>query len=107
VSISDIHGYLDDARQALLTLDDYPNFEPVITADSDCLLHWADDNYVLVFDGDLVDCGLGNDAVIAVVTQLIERLRPAMAVLHKVIMKDRYCSRTTTLLTVTCIRRSY
>jgi hypothetical protein len=72
VSISDIHGYLDHARQALLTLRDHPDFEPVVTEDSDGLLHWADENYVLVFNGDLVDRGPRNADVMAMVSRLIE-----------------------------------
>ena len=72
VSISDIHGYLEDARQALLTLDDHPDFEPVVTADDDGLLHWADNNYVLVFNGDLVDRGPRNGDVMAMVARLID-----------------------------------
>ena len=76
VSISDIHGYLEDARQALLTLDDHPDFEPVVTADSDGLLHWADNNYVLVFNGDLVDRGPRNEDVMAMVARLIDEAPP-------------------------------
>ena len=64
VSISDIHGYLEDARQALLTLRDHPDYEPVVTAGSDCRLHWVDQNYVLVFNGDLVDRGPNNEGIL-------------------------------------------
>ena len=76
VSISDIHGYLEDARQALLTLRDHPDYEPVVTADSDGRLHWADENYVLVFNGDLVDRGPNNEEVLAMVARLIEEAPP-------------------------------
>jgi len=76
VSISDIHGYLEDARQALLTLRDHPDFEPVVTADGDGLLHWAGNNYVLVFNGDLVDRGPRNGDVMAMVGRLIDEAPP-------------------------------
>ena len=55
MSISDIHGYLDEARSALLTLTDHPDFELIVRANGDGTLHWADGNYVLVFNGDLID----------------------------------------------------
>jgi hypothetical protein len=44
VSISDIHGYLDQARSAMLTLNDHPNFAPVVTADENRKMHWAGEN---------------------------------------------------------------
>lgn len=71
VSISDIHGYLGEARNALLTLDDHPDFAPVVTSDDDGLLHWADENYVLVFNGDLVDRGPNNEETLSMVERLI------------------------------------
>jgi len=76
VSISDIHGYLEETRDALLTLRDHPDFEPVVTADSDGTLHWADENYVLVFNGDLVDRGPDNDGVLQLVGRLIDEAPP-------------------------------
>jgi hypothetical protein len=76
VSISDIHGYLDAARSALLTLDDHPDFEPVVVADDHGRLHWADENYVLVFNGDLVDRGPANEDVLDLVSRLIEEAPP-------------------------------
>lgn len=71
VSISDIHGYLAEAQSALLTLADHPEFEPVVIADDEGRLHWADENYVLVFNGDLVDRGPANDEVVELVSRLI------------------------------------
>jgi hypothetical protein len=76
VSISDIHGYLDEARSALLTLDDHPEYQPVVTAGPDGRLHWADNDYVLVFNGDLVDRGPANDEVLALVARLVEEAPP-------------------------------
>ena len=76
VSISDIHGYLQDGRQALLTLRDHPDYKPIVTADSDGRLHWADENYVLVFNGDLIDRGPANEDVLAMVARLIEEAPP-------------------------------
>jgi len=76
VSISDIHGYLDTARSALLTLTDHPEFAPVVVQDDDGRLHWADENYVLVFNGDLVDRGPANEGVLALVARLIAEAPP-------------------------------
>jgi hypothetical protein len=76
VSISDIHGYLDAARSALLTLDAHPDFEPVVVADDHGRLHWADENYVLVFNGDLVDRGPANEDVLDLVSRLIKEAPP-------------------------------
>ncbi|MFO7833440.1 MAG: metallophosphoesterase [Halohasta sp.] len=76
VSISDIHGYLDAARSALLTLTDHPEFAPVVTEGEDGRLQWADENYVLVFNGDLVDRGPANEGVLAVVGRLMGEAPP-------------------------------
>lgn len=72
VSISDIHGYLTEARDALLTLQDHPEYEPIVSVDDDGRLHWADENYVLVFNGDLVDRGPDNKRVLEMVARLID-----------------------------------
>lgn len=76
VSISDIHGYLDAARSALLTLADHLEFPPVVTADDDGRLHWADENYVLLFNGDLVDRGPANEGVLELVARLVREAPP-------------------------------
>lgn len=72
VSISDIHGYLDAARSALLTLSDHPDYKPAVTQDDDGLLHWAGNDYVLVFNGDLVDRGPSNIETLQMVSRLID-----------------------------------
>jgi hypothetical protein len=72
VSISDIHGYLEPARSALQTVGDHEDYPPLVSGDDDGNLHWAgDDQYVLVFNGDLVDRGPRNEGVL----ELVGRLR--------------------------------
>jgi len=96
VSISDIHGYLTEARDALLTLRDHPEYEPVVTVDDDGMLHWADENYVLVFNGDLVDRGPDNEGVLEMVARLIDEAPPGRVRVtlgnHEwmIMMPDRY-----------------
>lgn len=75
-SLSDIHGYLDAARSALLTLSDRSEFDPIVVADEEGKLHWADENYVLVFNGDLVDRGPSNRAVLELVARLVAEAPP-------------------------------
>lgn len=70
VSISDIHGYLTEAQSALLTLSDHATLPPVVTTDGDGTLHWAEENYILVFNGDLIDRGPANEAVLEMVSRL-------------------------------------
>lgn len=57
VSLSDMHGYLADAERALLAVGEHPDYDPVVARDVDGDLRWADNDYVLVFNGDLVDRG--------------------------------------------------
>lgn len=76
VSLSDIHGYLEEARSALLTLADHPDTEPVAIGDDEGRLHWADNNYVLVFNGDLIDRGPDNRGVLDLVGRLISEAPP-------------------------------
>ncbi len=71
VSISDIHGYMQPARSALLTLSDHPEVSPVVTVDPAAGLQWVGgEDYVLVFNGDLFDRGPDNDEVAALVARL-------------------------------------
>ena len=76
VSLSDIHGYLDEARSALLTLADYPDTDPVVVEGEKGRLHWADNNYVLVFNGDLIDRGPDNRGVLELVGRLLGEAPP-------------------------------
>lgn len=77
VSISDIHGYLGDAVSALLTLQDHPEYEPIVETDAARRLHWAGgDEYVLVFNGDLVDRGPQSERVLENVARLIDEAPP-------------------------------
>ena len=76
VSISDIHGHLGAARRALTTLADHDDYDPVVTTDAARRLEWADNNYVLVFNGDLVDRGPRNDGVVEMVSRLLRQAPP-------------------------------
>lgn len=77
VSISDIHGYLGDAQSALLAVGDHPDFEPMVEADAARRLQWVGgEEYVLVFNGDLVDRGANNDRVVRMVERLIDQAPP-------------------------------
>jgi len=71
VSLSDIHGYLGSVRSALRTVGDHSRYAPLVEADDEDRLHWAGgDEYVLVFNGDLIDRGPENEAVLALVERL-------------------------------------
>ena len=72
VSVSDIHGYLNAGREALLALTEHPDLPPVVTQDDDGLLHWAGENYVLVFNGDLIDRGPANAETVEMAARLID-----------------------------------
>lgn len=76
VSISDIHGYLGAGRSALLTLSDHPDYDPVVEAGPDGRLRWAGNDYVLVFNGDLVDRGPDSDGVMTTAARLAAQAGP-------------------------------
>lgn len=70
VSLSDVHGYLDAARNALTAVGETDEYPPVVTVDDEGRLHWADNDYLLLLNGDLIDRGDRNRACLA----LLERL---------------------------------
>lgn len=73
VSISDIHGFLGEARSALLTLSDHLDYDPIVETDAARRLHWAGgDEYVLVFNGDLIDRGPQSKRVVEMVERLVD-----------------------------------
>lgn len=72
VSISDIHGYLSDARSALELVGEVFD-RPLVEADEEGRLHWAGgDEYVLVFLGDTIDRGPSNTETLETVWRLRE-----------------------------------
>jgi len=77
VSISDIHGFLSLAQSALLVLNEHPDYEPLVEADAARRLHWAGgEEYVLVFNGDLIDRGPQSQRVVDMVSRLIDEAPP-------------------------------
>jgi hypothetical protein len=77
VSISDIHGHLTEARSALLTLSDHPDYAPLVEADAARRLNWVGgDEYVLVFNGDLIDRGPHSEDVVEMAQRLTEQAPP-------------------------------
>lgn len=70
VSVSDVHGYLEAARNALTAVGDTDAFPPLVTSDDDGRLHWAGNDYVLVINGDLIDRGDRNRECLALVERL-------------------------------------
>lgn len=70
VHISDVHGYLEDARNALRSVGEAAAFDPVVTTDNDGLLHWADNDYILVVNGDMIDRGPSNNECLELVWRL-------------------------------------
>ncbi|WP_436924898.1 metallophosphoesterase [Halosimplex amylolyticum] len=77
VSVSDLHGYLDDARRALTAVGDHPHHDPLVEEDDDGRLHWAgSDESVLVVNGDLVDRGPDNEGVLELVARLAREAPP-------------------------------
>lgn len=73
VSVSDIHGFLSGAREALLTLSDHPEYDPLVTTDPVRRLQWAGNDYVLVLNGDLIDRGPHSDRVFEMAARLMEQ----------------------------------
>jgi hypothetical protein len=75
VHVSDVHGYLEDARSALRTVSENDAFDPVVTVD-DGTLHWAGNNYILVVNGDLIDRGPANAECLELVWRLQREAPP-------------------------------
>jgi len=77
VSISDIHGYYGAARSALRAVGDADGFDPLVETGEDGNLHWAGgEDYVLVFNGDLIDRGPNSAGVIEIVERLSREAPP-------------------------------
>ena len=72
VHISDIHGYIDDARSALLALGETETYDPIVVTDQNGRLQWADNDYILVINGDLIDRGPANRACVEMVWRLLD-----------------------------------
>jgi hypothetical protein len=77
VSISDIHGFVGEAKSALLTLQAHPDYEPIVETDAARRLQWVGgEEYVLVFNGDLIDRGPASERVVEMVERLIDQAPP-------------------------------
>lgn len=77
VQISDIHGYLTSAQSALLAVGDVDEFDPIVELDASNTLHWAGgEQYVLVFNGDVIDRGSENAACLDLVWRLQREAPP-------------------------------
>lgn len=77
VSISDIHGFIREARSALLTLSDHPDYDPIVETGRLRSLDWAGgDQYVLVVNGDLIDRGAHSKKVVEMVERLADQAPP-------------------------------
>jgi hypothetical protein len=82
VSVSDVHGYLSEVRSALTAVGDADRFDPVVTAGDDGRLHWAGNDYLLLFNGDLIDRGDRNAETIELVVRLAEEAPPGRVRYH-------------------------
>lgn len=82
ISISDIHGYLGAARNALTAVGRTDEFDPVVTEDEDGRLHWAGNNYLLLINGDLIDRGDQNRECLDLVERLATEAPPGRVRYH-------------------------
>lgn len=80
VSVSDIHGYYEAVHSALTAVGEVR--DPVVTEDSSGQLHWADSNYLLIFNGDLIDRGNANKKVLETALRLKQEAPPGHVRLH-------------------------
>jgi hypothetical protein len=76
VSLSDVHGHLGAFRRALTAVGRTDAYEPVVTSDTEGQLHWADNDHVLLINGDLIDRGPHSDGCLALVERLIAQAPP-------------------------------
>jgi len=76
VHISDIHGYLTDAQSALRAVGDIREYPDLVTIDETEQLHWADNDYILVVNGDVIDRGPANEACLEMVWRLQNEAPP-------------------------------
>ena len=83
VQISDIHGYLESARSALLAVGEVAEFDPIVDPDDQGHLHWTcGDEYVLLFNGDMVDRGPASDECLDLVWRLQSEAPPGHVRYH-------------------------
>lgn len=78
VSVPDVHGYRAAAERALQLPERY-GMDPVIDIDGDGT-HWAGNDYVAVFNGDLVDRGPDSPGTLTMVRQLRDEAPPGRVV---------------------------
>ncbi len=72
MSLSDVHGYLSAARNALTAVGETDEYPPVVRSDEDGLLHWAGNDYILIVNGDLIDRGDENRACLNLLERLVK-----------------------------------
>lgn len=83
VQISDIHGYIESARSALLAVGEVEQFDPIVEQDADGKLHWVGDReHVLVFNGDMIDRGPASDECLELVWRLQREAPPGHVRYH-------------------------
>ena len=82
VHISDLHGYLTDARSALTTIGETDQYPPLVTSDDDGRLHWAGNEYVLIVNGDVVDRGPASKECLQLVWRLQREAPPGRVRYH-------------------------
>ena len=82
VHISDIHGYLTDAQSALGAVGDAEQYPDLVTTDESDQLHWADNDYILVINGDVIDRGPANEACLEMIWRLQSEAPPGRVRYH-------------------------
>lgn len=82
VCVSDVHGYLDAARNALTALGEADRYRPVVSRGDDGRLHWAGNDHLLLVNGDLIDRGPATDECLALVERLASEAPPGRVRYH-------------------------